>query len=183
MADEETPKIHIEGDWKSQAQAEKEKLKEEAGESKLHVDSDWKAQARAEKEKLNQQAGGDEQEQGEGQGQMPPADMNALLSGLATQAMFALGLIPDPNSGQRMVHLAMAKHHIDLIGLLEEKTKGNLTEEEEQTLTQTASDLRNAFVQVAQAARQQQAQQAQQGQPGQGGGEAAGGPDLRTPEG
>jgi len=44
----------------------------------------------------------------------------------------------------------LAKHHIDMLGVLQEKTKGNLNEEESQTLDQSVSELRQAFVQLSQ---------------------------------
>lgn len=154
----EKPKLHIEGDWKSEVQAEKQRLvdesKAEDSASKIEApkgDSDWKAQARAEKEKLAKQA----EEAGEGQAggrEMPPADFRTLISTMVTQAMMALGAIPDPQSGQRYVILDLARHHIDMLGVLEEKTKGNLDEEEQQMITQTLHELRLHFVQISKAA-------------------------------
>jgi hypothetical protein len=154
----EKPKLHIEGDWKSEVQAEKQRLTDQAKPAepapKIEVpkgDSDWKAQAKAEKEKLARQAdeAGDEQAGGR---QMPPADFKTLISTMVTQAMMALGAIPDPQSGQRYVILDLARHHIDMLGVLEEKTKGNLDEEEQQMITQTLHELRLHFVQISKAA-------------------------------
>ncbi len=128
---------------------------------KIHIDSDWKAQAQAEKEKLAEQTkaakategvGGSKAAAG-GPGGLPPVSFESLISTMATQAMFAMGVIPDPRTGQRMQHLDLARHHIDMLGVLEEKTKGNLTEEENKLLTGTAYELRSRYIQMASAAR------------------------------
>ncbi|MBH06824.1 MAG: hypothetical protein CMJ20_10945 [Phycisphaeraceae bacterium] len=127
---EETPKIQIDGDWKAEAQAEKQRLTE-------------------------QEQTGDSSSTG-GEGQMPPATFEALVSTMATQALFAMGAIADPRTGQRVAHLELARHHIDLLTVIEKKTKGNLTEEEENLLTTTLYDLRNSYIQVSTAARSKQ---------------------------
>jgi len=124
---------------------------------KLHVDSDWKAEAQAEKDKLAEQAKASSdgaKDQAGGAGRMPPANFETLISTMATQALFAMGAIPDPSTGQRMQHLDLARHHIDMLGVLEEKTKGNLTEEETNLLTTTAYELRSRYIQFSTAARQ-----------------------------
>ncbi len=126
---------------------------------KLHIDSDWKAQARAEKEKLAQKsAQADASKAGTagapGTGGMPPANFETLISTMATQALFAMGAIPDPRTGQRMAHLDLARHHIDMLTVIEEKTKGNLSEEETSMLTGTLYELRSRYIQLANQARQ-----------------------------
>jgi hypothetical protein len=150
-------------------------------EPKIHVDSDWKAQAQQEKQKLAEQEKakqGDAQEEGQqGEGQMPPANFETLISTMATQALFALGAIPDPRTGQASVSPELAQHHIDMLGVLEEKTQGNLSDEESKMLSQTLYELRQRYVQVMEALKQQAQQQGQSGdQPGPGGqGQASGG--------
>lgn len=125
---------------------------------KIQIDSDWKAQAQAEKERLAKQAKaapekGPTGSRGAGPGGLPPASFEALVSTMATQALFAMGAIPDPRTGQRIQHLELARHHIDMLGVLEEKTKGNLTDEESQMLTSTAYELRTRYIQLANASR------------------------------
>lgn len=121
---------------------------------KIHVDSDWKAQAQAEKEKLSEQAKQAEAEGGTpGAGQMPPANLETLVSTMATQALFALGAIPDPATGQRYQSLDLARHHIDMINVVSEKTEGNLTEEEAEMLKQTLYELRQAYIKISSAPR------------------------------
>ena len=130
---------------------------------KIIVDDDWKAQAQAEKERLSEQAqkpagpaagaaAGQAAEAGE-PGEMkelPPASFITLVSSLVAQVFYSLGGMQDPKTGRRMVDLELAKHHIDTLGMLEEKTKGNLTDEEKQTLDQAIYEARMQYVQIAQ---------------------------------
>ena len=118
---------------------------------KIHVDSDWKAEAQAEKQKLEEQSKQAESEPRRGPGQMPEANFQTLVSTMATQALFSMGAIPDPQTGQRIAHLDLARHHIDMLNVIEQKTKGNLTEEEEQMLSTTIYELRNTYIQLSTA--------------------------------
>ncbi|TVQ63789.1 MAG: DUF1844 domain-containing protein [Phycisphaerales bacterium] len=127
MSDQEKPKIIIDDDWKSQAQAEKEKLS---------------AKERESAEKKAAQGG----EEG-----MPKADFTELVRTLAIPALMYLGQVPDPQTGQAILAPDAAKLHIDLLGVLEAKTKGNLTDEEQQLITGFLGDLRAVFVEVTQA--------------------------------
>lgn len=127
---------------------------------KIQIDSDWKAQAQKEKQRLAEQSKAQASGAGRGPGGgaaggLPPATFETLLSTMATQALFAMGAIPDPRTGQRMAHLDLARHHIDMLTVLEEKTRGNLTQEESDTLAATLYELRNRYVQLATASRQQ----------------------------
>ncbi|MDX1682428.1 MAG: DUF1844 domain-containing protein, partial [Phycisphaeraceae bacterium] len=81
-------------------------------------------------------------------GGLPPASFETLVSTLATQALFAMGAIPDPRTGQSMQNLQLARHHIDMLNVLEEKTKGNLTEEEENLISATTYELRSRYIQA-----------------------------------
>ena len=128
MAEEkkEEKKIIIDEDWKQEAQKEKEILA---------------AQEKAEKEKT--------QEEEQPRGPLPEGNFAALVSMLTTQALFALGLLQIKGQEKRGPDLEMAKYNIDMLQTLQEKTKGNLTEEEEAVLSKTLSDLRMGYVQVA----------------------------------
>jgi len=118
---------------------------------KLHIDADWKAEAQAEKQRLAEQSGAQDLEgEGGAGGKMPPADFRALISGLATQAMLYMGMIPDPMTGQRIAHLELARHHVDLLGVLEAKTQGNLDDEEQKLLAGALNDLRLSYTQLSQ---------------------------------
>lgn len=113
---------------------------------KIFVDSDWKEQVAKEKETLKQQESEEPQADPLGHDGIPEASFTLLLVALATQAMAALGQIPDPISNQLQVHLDAAKHHIDMLGVLEEKTRGNLTDEEAGYMQTTLAQLRMAFL-------------------------------------
>lgn len=114
----------------------------DSSDPKIHVDNDWKSQVEAEKEQIKK-----EMESAQVDAEMPPASLPILVSTLATQAMLAMGLVPDP-TGNVKPDRAVAKHMIDLLGMLEEKTKGNATKEEESMLTETLHQLRMAFVSI-----------------------------------
>ena len=114
------------------------------------VDSDWKSQVEAEKEALRQQAGGQQpsaRQDGE-EMPLPPASFAVLVMTLATQALGALGMAPGPDGKPLPAQLPMAQHFIDTLAVLEEKTKGNLTEQESEMLAEALSELRLAYVSV-----------------------------------
>lgn len=77
------------------------------------------------------------------------APFELLLAGLAAQAQVGLGLRPDPVSSQTEKNLPMARQSIDMLGALEEKTKGNLTPDEARLLGAILADLRLAYVRVS----------------------------------
>jgi hypothetical protein len=84
-------------------------------------------------------------------GPLPPPDFSGLIVSLSHAAMMHLGQIPDMRTGEAMQpDLALARHTIDTIGMLQEKTQGNLSEEEDNLITHALSDLRLLFVRVAQ---------------------------------
>ena len=124
---------------------------------KIHIDSDWKAQARAEKERLVEKGKSESPAGGGGaaggRGGLPPATFETLVSTMATQALFALGAIPDPRTGQRMMSLDLARHHIDMLTVIEQKSKGNLSADESNLLVTTLYELRQRYIQVASSAR------------------------------
>ena len=66
---------------------------------------------------------------------------------LSTQAMVALGLIPNPATRKAEKELPLARYFIDLIGVLEKKTAGNLDRDEAAALDETLHTLRMAYVQ------------------------------------
>ncbi|MEM9066711.1 MAG: DUF1844 domain-containing protein [Planctomycetota bacterium] len=126
---------------------------------KLIIDDDWKAEAQKEKERLSSEsqaasASGGDPGSVPGQPQMPEASFDELLRTFAMPALMYLGQIPDPQSGKAVVAPDIAKLHIDLLGVLEEKTKGNLSEEESSVLTRTLSELRMAYVEIVKAVEQ-----------------------------
>jgi len=77
---------------------------------------------------------------------MPPPTLESLVTVLATQALIAMGQIPDPQSGQPVVELDQASHFVELLGMLETKTAGNVTPEEAQLLEDVLHQLRMMYV-------------------------------------
>lgn len=88
------------------------------------------------------------QESGESAGPVPvpPADFSTLVAMFSMQAMVALGAIPNPATGKHEAHLELARHFVNLLGVVEEKTKGNLTSEEAEMLSSTLHHLRIAYI-------------------------------------
>ena len=121
-------------------------------EKKIIVDEDWKQEAQKEKEILAAQEEAEEkdkQEEEKPRGPLPEGNFAALISMLATQALFALGLLQVKGQEERKPDLELAKYNIDMLQVLEEKTKGNLTEEEEAVLSNTLNELRMGYVKIA----------------------------------
>lgn len=75
------------------------------------------------------------------------ATFSVLTMSLASSAAIALGLAPDPQTNQPHKDLNMAKFNIDLLLMLQEKTKGNLSSDEKQFLESLVSDLQMKFLQ------------------------------------
>ena len=129
-------------------------------EPKIIVDEDWKSQVEKEKEELRKQESIDSSDQ-DPQHQVPEASFQVLLATLATQAMAMLGLLPNMDGpGNTEANLPMARHLIDMIAVLEDKTKGNLTDEESTTLNENLHQLRMAFVAVSKQGGNSPAQKA-----------------------
>ncbi len=78
----------------------------------------------------------------------PEASFMTLIFSLYTHAQITLGVIPDPMTQQMYKDLEQAKYNIDLLDVLKDKTRGNLTTEEEQTLEQMLYEVRMAYVEA-----------------------------------
>jgi hypothetical protein len=72
----------------------------------------------------------------------PPATFDFLVHTLFTQALMALGRIPNPITNQSHVNLASARHFVDMLRMLEEKTAGNLSVDEARLLEEVQHQLR-----------------------------------------
>jgi hypothetical protein len=126
-------------------------------EKKIIIDEDWKKEAQKEKQKLEAQ---EEQEQdqteevGGRSGPLPRGDLAALVSMLTTQSLFAMGLLQVRGQEDHEPDMELARYNIDMLETLAEKTKGNLTADEEKILKRTLNDLRMGYVQVMHAAGQ-----------------------------
>lgn len=155
---------------------------------KIHVDSDWKAEAQAEKERLASTERAQARKSGgrARAGDLPPADFRTLIGVLASQAIMGLGAIGDPKTGRVVVDLPGAQFSIDLLSVLEQKTRGNLDEEERKELQQVLAELRSRYVEISQLVARQAAAQiegpagpAPAPGPGPGPAPGPGGPRLR----
>lgn len=80
---------------------------------------------------------------------LPGIDFITFVLSLNQNALVHLGDAPDPISGQRSAELPLARQTIDLLALLQEKTRRNLSGEEERLLEQVLYDLRMRYVEVA----------------------------------
>lgn len=117
-------------------------------EKKIIIDEDWKSQVEAEKEAAAQQADEPAPEAGGAAPQFPPASFEMLLTMFATEAMVGMGQIPMPGTEQPQANLDQARYAIDMIDMLKEKTKGNLSSEEEDAIINVLHQLRMAFISV-----------------------------------
>lgn len=137
MADEE-PKIFIDEDWKAQVQREKEKALSEAAQKETPAD---------------QPAEGEP-------GEEPESLFQVLVTSLAAQAMYALGMVAPPDSQQVMVDLGQAKFVVDSLIMLREKTEGHLTPAEQGHLAEILGELQRIYVYRAQQVQEAQMRQA-----------------------
>jgi hypothetical protein len=80
---------------------------------------------------------------------LPEPSIAFLVEQFAAQAYLFLGLFPHPTTGKIEKNLPVARHAVDMLALIEEKTQGNLTPEESQFLTSTLYQLRMACIQAA----------------------------------
>jgi len=116
-------------------------------EVKKNIDESWKETATKEKEKLEQ----------EGEFVPPEPDFNFFVTTLALQASVSLGVIPNPSTNQKEENTTQAKFIIDTLGLLKEKTKGNLTKEEGDLLERVLYELRMQYLTKGNDAKEKKA--------------------------
>src|SRR4029453_6498544 len=133
----------------------------------VKADESWKDKARKEKEKLAKDLESAEEARGPEQ-ELPPASFIGLLEGVAGRAMMSLGQMRHPAAQDLYIDLESARYTIDLLDVVKAKTKGNLTPDEDKTLTDLLHNLRLTFVavqrQVASAMAQEALQAAQKAQ-------------------
>ena len=91
---------------------------------------------------------GDDEEMSEGTGGAPPATFEFLVHTLFTQALMALGRIPNPITKQAVTNLATARHFVGMLAMLEEKTKGNLDRDDRRLLDEAQHQLRVLVLQA-----------------------------------
>lgn len=146
--DEDEPKLVVDTDWKEQVAREKEQAE---------VDDAAADESPASPEAELQPSDGPADESADGSADdglsddypaPPPASFEVLVSMMFTQAMAMLGQMPDPSTGEATVNKPYAKHYIDTMEMLDEKTQGNLTDEEKKILSEALHALRMMYVNV-----------------------------------
>ena len=114
----------------------------EGEKSKIIIDSDWKAEAQAAKEQL---AAEEKAAQQPDRQDLPAPTIGDLINLIATPAAMAIGGYQTPDGQTIPPDLQVAKYHIDLLEVLEAKTKGNISDEETKMLTTVLRELRGQF--------------------------------------
>jgi hypothetical protein len=157
---EEQPSLHIDTDWKKQAQEEKRRLTEE--EQKRAVEREKAATmptgmasgpavspastAGTARSRVGSTASGASSRERA----LPEASFPTLVNSLVTQVLLYLGELT-PRGVEPQVNLDMAKFNVDLLGILEAKAKGNLTPDEQKLLDNALYEVRMRYVNVASA--------------------------------
>lgn len=151
---EDQPSLHIDTDWKRQAQEEKRRLAEQE-QQRQQKQKEREAASAVAAEAAGAATGtpaaapaGRGGVRGRGQREMPPASFGTIVQSIVTQALLYMGELAVPG-GEPMLNLDMAKHHIDSLGVLEEKTANNLTEDERRLLDNALYETRTRFVSIA----------------------------------
>jgi hypothetical protein len=119
------------------------------------ADESWKEKAQKEKEKL-----ASKEKESAGPQQLPPASFLGLVEDLALRAMMALGQFRDPGTNEVYLDLEGAKYVIDLLAVLETKTKGNLDANEAAAVKDLLHNLRMTFVHISKTVAAAEAAQA-----------------------
>ncbi|NIS61524.1 MAG: DUF1844 domain-containing protein [Proteobacteria bacterium] len=126
------------------APGKEEKPKEPEGDEARARGKKREKEAEKKEERKEQREEGQRQEV-----PLPEVTFSNFVFSLTTQALIQLGEIQDPESKRAMKSLPLAKQTIDLIGMLREKTSGNLTKEEEALIDNALYDLRIRYVKAS----------------------------------
>lgn len=87
---------------------------------------------------------------------LPPVDFSGFILSLSHAAMMHLGQLPDPLTGKAQADFNMARHTIDTIAMIKDKTQGNLDEEEQRLIDHALSQLRLAYVHLSSQPKQKE---------------------------
>lgn len=123
--------------------------REPAEAAKMGVDEDWKKSVQEERQKLQEEAEKKRPAEQARPKQYPQPDLSIFLAGLYSQTLVTLGEIENPLTKKKEQDLPEAQYLIDTIGMLKEKTKGNLTPEEDDYLASLLHNLRMRYVAAA----------------------------------
>ena len=81
---------------------------------------------------------------------LPPVDFSTFVISLSTSALYHMGLVPDPETNEKLpANLPIARHTIDTLEMLQEKTRGNLEPEEDRLIEGMLYELRMRFVEAS----------------------------------
>ena len=166
-SEERDPRIIVDEDWKGRVEAEKEALRrKEEGEAHTPKPADDPVQNPTTAEQITaeqitaEQITAEQSTRGASEHtaspQLPPATFGSLIETLSMQAMASLSEASQPVDSKEKVeglpdpqfHIEMAKYLIDTLGVLEEKTQGNLSAQEAKQLEVVLHDLRIAYVMI-----------------------------------
>jgi hypothetical protein len=115
---------------------------------KIIVDEGWKSQVEAEREAVRHQEPSPPPPPPMEE-HLPPPSLSYLVGTLYLQAAIGLGILPNPMAEKKYeVHLGRAKHAIDTLQVLQEKTEGNRTPEETSEIEAMLHQLRLAYIEV-----------------------------------
>lgn len=117
-----------------------------AGEDKEQKKKEDKAEPPKEEAEARESEEAAEPEEAEADYQLPEINFATFIFSLNTSVLVQLGVIEDPSTGKKAKNLILAKQTIDILGMLEEKTRGNLAEDEENMLKNILYDLRMIYV-------------------------------------
>ncbi len=123
------------------------------GETNTGIDEDAAASRAAERRQVEEAA---QQAAAQAQEGPPQVDFPSFVMSLAAQALMMLGQVPNPETGQVVVNLEAARQTIDILEMLGQKTRGNLSKEEEKLLGELVASLQMAFVNKKQEERVKQ---------------------------
>ena len=132
----------VDESWKEQVEKEKQHAEPAPSSAAMPPEGEGETETEAEARPAAEPAASS----AERAGQMPEARFDLFLSGLAIDALIGLGDMPNPATKKASVNLAHARYLIDLLGVLEEKTKGNLSADEDRLLKDTLYQLRMRYL-------------------------------------
>lgn len=99
------------------------------------------------------ESGSTAEQASEGCRDFQPMDFRTLVLSLSSTAMIQVGAIPDPETNKPSVNLALAAHTIEILDLLERKTRGNLTDDEKTTLDDVLKRLKSCYTEVCSSSK------------------------------
>ncbi|MBN1396348.1 MAG: DUF1844 domain-containing protein [Pirellulales bacterium] len=116
------------------------------------IDEDWKSRMETEKEAARREkektSTTESESSADRQAPLPPPTLSFLVGTMYLQGTIALGMLPNPMTNKQDTYPEQAKHTIDLLTMLQEKTNGNRTSEETEELEAVLHELRLAYLNV-----------------------------------